>query len=142
MSREKAVAARLGHSSVRMMDQVYVELYEETGRISSLWPFLDTSTLMLITRFYEIWRGTDSESYDPAESLILAQRWIRDTTNEEKLNHWEGMKHQGQLPEETYLAMGGASRSASTGPGGVGAAGSWGAGSSPGTSGSATPRRS
>jgi integrase len=28
----KAVAARLGHTSARMMDQVYVELYEETGR--------------------------------------------------------------------------------------------------------------
>jgi integrase len=28
----KAVAARLGHTSTRMMDSVYVELYEETGR--------------------------------------------------------------------------------------------------------------
>jgi integrase len=28
----KAVAARLGHTSTRMMDAVYVELYEETGR--------------------------------------------------------------------------------------------------------------
>jgi hypothetical protein len=28
----KAVAARLGHTSIRMMDSVYVELYEETGR--------------------------------------------------------------------------------------------------------------
>jgi hypothetical protein len=28
----KAVAARLGHTSTRMMDAVYVELHEETGR--------------------------------------------------------------------------------------------------------------
>jgi hypothetical protein len=28
----KAVAARLGHTSTRMMDAVYVELYAETGR--------------------------------------------------------------------------------------------------------------
>jgi CHAT domain-containing protein len=75
------------------------------GVISSLWPVLGESSLMLTTRFYEIWRGADGPPVDPAESLIRAQQWLRDTTNEAKRQHWDAMLAAGRMPESTHRAL-------------------------------------
>lgn len=77
------------------------------GVVASLWPVLDASTLLVITRFYEYWRGADGERSDPAEALVLAQRWVRDTTNDEKRRHWDALAAQGLLPEEAHRAISG-----------------------------------
>ena len=47
------------------------------GVIASQWPVFDVSTMLLMTRFYELWR---SEHATPAVALREAQRWLRDAT--------------------------------------------------------------
>lgn len=51
------------------------------GVIGSLWAVNDASTMMLMARFYDLWR---SEGMDPPEALRQAQIWLRDTTNTKK----------------------------------------------------------
>ena len=75
------------------------------GVVASLWPILDVSALLLITRFYEYWRGTGSGPHDPAAALVLAQQWVRDTTNGEKHRHWSDLAAAGSMPRETYDAI-------------------------------------
>jgi len=48
--------------------------------IGSLWEVPDTSTALLMRRFYELWRGG---GIGPGEALRGAQRWLRDVSNEE-----------------------------------------------------------
>jgi hypothetical protein len=50
--------------------------------VGSLWSVADASTALLMSRFYQLWRG---DGLDPAEALRQAQGWVRDATNEEKL---------------------------------------------------------
>jgi CHAT domain-containing protein len=53
------------------------------GVIGSLWSVPDgPSTMMLMGRFYELWRGEELEISD---ALTRAQAWVRDSTNAEKL---------------------------------------------------------
>ncbi len=49
--------------------------------IGSLWSVSDVSTALLMRRFYELWRA----GIGPSEALRRAQRWLRDTSNEELL---------------------------------------------------------
>ena len=49
--------------------------------IASLWSVSDLSTMMLLTRFYGLWR---TEGLEISQALRQAQQWIRDTTNSEK----------------------------------------------------------
>jgi CHAT domain-containing protein len=49
--------------------------------IASLWSVADLSTMMLMVRFYDLWRNTGLQ---PPEALRLAQLWVRDSTNAEK----------------------------------------------------------
>ena len=65
------------------------------GVISSLWSVSDFSTMMLLTRFYDLWR---KEGLEPAIALRKAQIWLRDTTNGEKLTYFKTNLHQ--LPPE------------------------------------------
>jgi len=51
------------------------------GIIASLWSISELSTMMLITYFYDLWRGKQLE---PVEALRQAQIWMRDTTNTDK----------------------------------------------------------
>lgn len=51
------------------------------GVISSLWRVPDVSTMALISRLFEGWRGA---ALPPAEALRQAQLWMRTSTNEEK----------------------------------------------------------
>ncbi len=50
------------------------------GIVSSLWSVSDASTMLLMVRFYELWRG---EGRAPATALREAQIWLRDLTLEE-----------------------------------------------------------
>jgi len=62
-----------------------------TGVVASLWSVSDSSTMMIMVRFYEFWRG---DGLKPAEALRQAQIWVRDTTNGEKTDYFKGF-----LPE-------------------------------------------
>jgi CHAT domain-containing protein len=55
--------------------------------IASLWSVVDISTMMLMARFYWVWC---EEKTLPAHALRLAQMWLRDTTNAEKIGFLEG----------------------------------------------------
>ena len=46
------------------------------GVVSSLWSVADLSTMVLLSRFYELWR---SEDLEPPEALQQAQIWLRDS---------------------------------------------------------------
>ena len=54
--------------------------------IASLWSVSDLSTMMLLTRFYDLWR---QDSLEPAAALRAAQQWVRDTTNAEKIAYFK-----------------------------------------------------
>lgn len=61
------------------------------GVVASLWSVSDLSTMILMVRFYELWRRDDLE---PAEALRQAQIWVRDTSNGQKAEYFAGF-----LPE-------------------------------------------
>ena len=46
------------------------------GVVSSLWSVTDLSTMVLLSRFYELWR---TEAMEPPEALHQAQIWLRDS---------------------------------------------------------------
>lgn len=75
------------------------------GVVVSLWPVLDASALILITRFYECWRGVDGEAQDPATALIRAQQWTRDTTNGEKRGHWDRLRRNELLSGDAHAGL-------------------------------------
>lgn len=50
------------------------------GVIASLWAVSDLSTMLLLSKFYELWR---IESQEPPEALRQAQSWMRDSTESE-----------------------------------------------------------
>ena len=52
------------------------------GAIASLWSVSDLSTMLLLTKFYDLWRD---HHLPPDQALRQAQTWLRDTTNREKL---------------------------------------------------------
>jgi CHAT domain-containing protein/tetratricopeptide (TPR) repeat protein len=54
--------------------------------VGSLWSVPGAATALLMFRFYERWRVRGDE---PAAALGDAQRWLRDTTNGEKLSYFE-----------------------------------------------------
>ncbi len=56
------------------------------GVAASLWSVADISTMMLMARFYELWRN---QGLEPPEALRQAQQWVRDTTNGEKVAYFE-----------------------------------------------------
>lgn len=56
------------------------------GVIAALWGVPDTSSMLLMARFYHLWR---KEGSDPAEALREAQRWLRDSTNTDKAYFFE-----------------------------------------------------
>ncbi len=52
------------------------------GVIASLWSVSDLSTMLLLTKFYELWR---EKEIPPDQALRQAQIWLRDSTNDEKV---------------------------------------------------------
>ena len=61
------------------------------GAIGSLWAVPDASTMLVMARFYEMWRDP-AAALSAAESLRQAQKWVRDASN--------GVKH-ARFPECT-----------------------------------------
>jgi CHAT domain-containing protein/tetratricopeptide (TPR) repeat protein len=50
-----------------------------TGVIASLWRVADIATMLLMLRLYRLWR---KDGHEPPEALRLAQRWLRDASND------------------------------------------------------------
>ena len=55
------------------------------GVVGSLWAVPDESTMVLMCRFYDLWR---KQGVPTAEALRTAQQWVRDTTNGEKADYF------------------------------------------------------
>ncbi len=60
-----------------------------TGVIASLWKVEASSTMMLMFRFYELWR---KENMAPPDALRQAQLWLRDTSTDQKLHYFESFQ--------------------------------------------------
>jgi CHAT domain-containing protein len=54
--------------------------------IASLWSVPDLSTMMLLSRFYDLWR---KDKLEPALALRQAQQWVRDTTSQQKAKYFQ-----------------------------------------------------
>ncbi|MGD9525357.1 MAG: CHAT domain-containing protein [Pseudonocardia sp.] len=70
------------------------------GVVASQWIVPDQPTAMLMTDFAHRWAGGRVE---PAVALRQAQRWLRDSTNADKISHWR----QADLPaavRDYYIA--------------------------------------
>jgi CHAT domain-containing protein len=66
------------------------------GVVASQWSVPDRATAMLVTEFGRLWRGGQRS---PAVALAQAQRWLRDTTNGQKLGHWrDALEEEPALP--------------------------------------------
>jgi tetratricopeptide (TPR) repeat protein len=50
--------------------------------IATMWSIDDVATMLLVDRFYYLWQVKKANS---ADALCVAQRWLRDTTNAEKI---------------------------------------------------------
>ena len=57
------------------------------GVVASLWSVNDLSTMMLMARFYELWKR---DGLEPPAALRQAQLWLRDTTNAQKADYFKG----------------------------------------------------
>ncbi|WP_328472328.1 CHAT domain-containing protein [Actinoplanes sp. NBC_00393] len=67
------------------------------GIVASLWQVPDRPTLALMTEFYRRWRKDEPV---PAAALRQAQQWVRDTTNEQKLQAYDDARAAGSLPDD------------------------------------------
>ena len=68
------------------------------GVISSLWSVSDPSTMLLLTKFYELWR---EQKLPPDQALRQAQIWLRDSTNAEKVIEFKNTIDQTRMPAST-----------------------------------------
>ncbi|MEM7064628.1 MAG: CHAT domain-containing protein, partial [Cyanobacteria bacterium P01_B01_bin.77] len=50
------------------------------GVVSSLWSVPELSTMLLLSRFYDLWR---TENHNPPKALHDAQIWLRDSIGPE-----------------------------------------------------------
>ncbi|MGK7957187.1 MAG: CHAT domain-containing protein [Crocosphaera sp.] len=55
------------------------------GVVASLWSVSEISTMILMARFYDLWRR---DNLEPSEALLKAQKWVRDTTKQEKADYF------------------------------------------------------
>jgi CHAT domain-containing protein len=72
------------------------------GVISTLWSVDAVSTAILMERFYYYWQR---ELLPPADALLCAQQWVRDTTNNEKQFYYHDCMTHGTLPETVIRPM-------------------------------------
>lgn len=77
------------------------------GAVAPLWQVLDESTALLMMRFYREWRVGGRQ---PASALRDAQRWLRDTTNTEKVEFLTPLLKQletgGEPTKEVAVVLG------------------------------------
>jgi CHAT domain-containing protein len=67
------------------------------GVVASQWSVPDRATAMLMAEFYRRWPGP---GVTVAGALRAAQRWLRDTTNEDKRRAWQAAQRAGELSGE------------------------------------------
>ncbi|MGW6504898.1 CHAT domain-containing protein [Nonomuraea angiospora] len=65
------------------------------GVVASQWAVPELATAMLVALFYRGWR---QERMTPAAALRQAQRWLRDSTNDEKVRFLEDPANASWLP--------------------------------------------
>lgn len=53
------------------------------GVVATQWAIRSEAISLLMARFYQLWKN---ERYPPAAALRAAQKWLRDTTNDEKIH--------------------------------------------------------
>ncbi|MDZ8242322.1 MAG: CHAT domain-containing tetratricopeptide repeat protein [Nostoc sp. ChiQUE01a] len=56
------------------------------GVVASLWSVSEISTMVLLTRFYTLWRD---QHLEPSKALITAQKWLRDAEPRDVVAHCE-----------------------------------------------------
>jgi CHAT domain-containing protein len=66
------------------------------GVAASLWSVSALSTLMLLTRFYDLWR---IEGLEIDQALRQAQQWVRDTTNSQKYEYLKNSLSKPSSPQ-------------------------------------------
>jgi CHAT domain-containing protein len=67
------------------------------GVVASLWSVADLSTMMLMARFFELWKG---KGLEPPQALRRAQIWVRDTTNGQKAAYFKSYLPEFQTQSE------------------------------------------
>lgn len=75
------------------------------GVVAPLWAVSEASTLILLARFYDLWR---TKNLAPAEALRKAQIWVRDTTNAQKSAYFRRFLPEfgsGWMPREAAEAI-------------------------------------
>lgn len=74
------------------------------GVVSSLWSVADFTTMLLINRFYQLWREDYPEQ--PAQALRHAQQWVRDSSLADFRAYFQTQMQQGgtagQVAEALY----------------------------------------
>jgi CHAT domain-containing protein len=55
------------------------------GVVASLWSVSERSTMMLLVKFYDLWRN---QGLDSSLALHQAQHWLRDSTDGEKADYF------------------------------------------------------
>ena len=71
------------------------------GVVSSLWSVADLSTMLLISRFYDLWR---TEKLAPSVALHQAQKWLRDSDRSALSIYLKDTQTLKQLPEQRPFA--------------------------------------
>lgn len=80
------------------------------GVIGSMWTVETISTLMLMLKFYELWKA--GKGVPAQEAFRQSQQWLRDTTNQEKEVYYKNLReHESQ--QSSYLMPVSAARAAS-----------------------------
>jgi CHAT domain-containing protein len=76
------------------------------GVVGSLWTTDDLATLLLMVRFWKLYRtgGPEGERLEPASALARAQRWLRDLTAQE-LREWARRYRQVSLRGHPLAAI-------------------------------------
>jgi CHAT domain-containing protein len=69
------------------------------GVVSSLWSVSDLSTMMLLTKFYDLWR---KHSLAPDQALHQAQQWMHSTTDGQKADYCGLAIAKSQRDNRTY----------------------------------------
>lgn len=70
------------------------------GVVSSLWSVADFTTMLLINRFYQLWREDCPDN--PAEALHRAQQWIRDSSLADFRAYFQAQMQQDPIAAELY----------------------------------------
>lgn len=69
---------------------------------ASMWPVPEDSTMLLCSRFYELWL---SEGYNSANALCAAGAWVRNLTNRDLANFFEGEMDRLDVHETTAYEL-------------------------------------